>query len=154
MQVRVLPDEPMICKICKTTESLRWKKELCSSCYNKQWRENNSLKVKEYNLTDETRFIRSKSSAKFRNIDWKISLSEFKVLCNKECYYCTNLICNKVLFSSGLDRINNDIGYQIDNVVSCCESCNLIKNETLSSEEMKLVAKYIISLRTEGQVTT
>lgn len=120
---------------------------MCNSCYNKLWREKNASKVLEYRQTDETRFICAKSKAKSRGIEWLLTIEEYKTLCNKECFYCSNQIGKQVTSSSGLDRIKNDLGYQIDNVVACCEACNRIRNEVLSSEEMKQVAQFIIELR-------
>jgi hypothetical protein len=122
---------------------------MCNPCYSKRWRGINSVRVKIYNKLVETRFDRSKRKAKIRKIDWSLSLEEFKTFYNKPCFYCANKIGNIVSQASGLDRVNNNIGYQFDNVVSCCEACNLIRNVTLSSEEMKQVAQLIISLRSK-----
>jgi hypothetical protein len=39
----------------------------------------------------------------------------------------------------GLDRVDNDGGYTLDNIVLCCFECNSAKNSNLSSEEMLAV---------------
>lgn len=32
------------------------------------------------------------------------------------------------MFLNGIDRVNNDLGYINNNVVSCCKTCNLAKS--------------------------
>ena len=42
------------------------------------------------------------------------------------------LLCNKVNTSShhnGIDRIDNNKGYFIGNINSCCATCNYLKNK-------------------------
>jgi hypothetical protein len=51
------------------------------------------------------------------------------------------------MFSIGLDRLNNDLRYDKDNVVSCCDVCNKIRGMYLSSDEMVAVAKLLIAMR-------
>jgi hypothetical protein len=36
-----------------------------------------------------------------------------------------------------MDRISNDKGYSLDNVVPCCQDCNRRRGTTYSSEEFK-----------------
>ena len=48
---------------------------------------------------------------------------------NKNCTYCGDNIPG-----IGLDRINNTIGYTIDNIASCCTTCNMMKHK-LSHQE-------------------
>ena len=38
-----------------------------------------------------------------------------------------------------LDRINNDVGYTKSNCVVCCTTCNAIKGNTLTYEEMLIL---------------
>jgi len=71
---------------------------------------------------------------------FEIELDEFRHLSQQNCYYCggqpNNLITyrSKNAFTfryfvySGLDRINNEIGYTRQNVVPCCIICNRAKN--------------------------
>jgi len=55
------------------------------------------------------------------------------------CYYCGNLPKEEKIykgkfskkqsvFLNGLDRINSDKSYTLDNIVSCCSTCNFMKN--------------------------
>lgn len=75
-------------------------------------------------------------ASKKRGYDWELSKDEFRDLTKKYCYYCGALPSNRrKAFSgnggytySGIDRVNNKIGYQIDNVVPCCAACNRAKD--------------------------
>lgn len=65
-----------------------------------------------------------------------------KLLCSKlKCFYCKQ--CCELLYKNvyskqqwTLDRINNDIGHNVDNVVVSCLECNL-KKGTMDSERFK-----------------
>jgi hypothetical protein len=85
-------------------------------------------------------YSRIKKDARSAERVFEIQLEEFRYLCQQNCYYCgsipNNLITYRGLNSftfryfmySGLDRINNDIGYTRQNVVPCCIICNRAKN--------------------------
>jgi len=64
-------------------------------------------------------------SAKERKYSFSLSFEEFKDLVIKPCYYCDYVKDEEV---NGLDRINNDIGYEKENCVTCCEICNRMKH--------------------------
>jgi len=43
-----------------------------------------------------------------------------------------------------IDRIDNNFGYKINNIVLACGRCNLIKSNFFSSKEMKEIGqKYV-----------
>jgi hypothetical protein len=65
-----------------------------------------------------------KYSAVKRNINFTLSFILTEMLFNGECYYCGNF---SYMTPNGIDRINNNKGYDILNCVSCCETCNMIK---------------------------
>lgn len=85
-------------------------------------------------------YSRVRKDARAADRVFDIHLEEFRYLCQQNCYYCgsqpSNLITyrgqNSFTFRyfvySGLDRINNDIGYTRQNVVPCCIICNRAKN--------------------------
>lgn len=83
-----------------------------------------------------------KSRARMTGKVFSLTKSEFKTLVDKNCYYCGSApsnvardkTCNGEYTYNGLDRIENDKGYQLDNVVPCCAKCNTAKS-TMSKKE-------------------
>ena len=69
-----------------------------------------------------------KHGAKNRGYDFKISYEQFCKLIFEPCHYCGESP------QSGIDRVNNTIGYVYDNCVSCCWRCNKWKH-TMSDTE-------------------
>lgn len=75
-----------------------------------------------------------KDSAQLRGYEWGISDADALRLFAQNCYYCGSPPSNtcKKQFSghfvySGIDRLNNDLGYLEGNVVPCCTVCNKAK---------------------------
>lgn len=74
------------------------------------------------------------SSAKLRNLKFDISLNEFKEIIIKNCLYCNKEPSMKMetatgeILYNGIDRLDNDIGYVINNCVPCCKPCNIAKH--------------------------
>lgn len=71
----------------------------------------------------ELRYKAYRRSAKRRGIDFKITLAQFKSFAGKPCRYC-----GADVYPISLDRIDNDLGYLISNVDSCCYRCNSLKH--------------------------
>lgn len=82
-----------------------------------------------------------------------ISFHEFKTIVLSDCAYCgarpykkltdrscetksKKLISDTTVFANGIDRINNKLGYLIDNCAPCCKICNSAKGE-LSIKDFK-----------------
>ncbi len=65
-----------------------------------------------------------KNNAKKREIGFHILFEEFMMFWQQPCAYCHDDI--KTI---GIDRINNSIGYEVDNLVSCCTKCNWMKSD-------------------------
>lgn len=88
-----------------------------------------------------------KSQAKKRGLEFDLSLDTFINEISKPCIYCNNLLGEKSVTASGLDRKDNSKGYVSDNICSCCWICNSIKGEHLSFQEMKAVVALILEMR-------
>jgi|SRR5580698_3026791 hypothetical protein len=120
----------------------------------KKWRENNRDRYRElaniYTQKNGTkpsyRLNKAKQQAKSRGIDFLLSLEEYTNAISVSCYYCDGAF-GYVTKGTGLDRIDNNKGYMIGNVVSCCRTCNRIKGDTFTMEETKIAVKAILTYR-------
>jgi len=128
-------------KIVHGTQMLHGKIKSCGCLLS----EISSLRMQNYN---EPRKLESslanlhalyssyKNEAKRRNYNFAISLEDFKTLTKQNCYYCD--IQPKQIYSikktngsyayNGIDRIDNSIGYILENCVPCCKICNRAKD--------------------------
>ena len=78
---------------------------------NRQWRQTINGRLLSYQI-----------SAKARNLEWSLTKEDFELLWNNNCHYCGEKI-NGI----GIDRIDSKQGYKINNVVPCCQGCNVLK---------------------------
>ena len=94
----------------------------------KQWRENNPEKQRIMNENKKksykVKYSNYKRSAKYRRLSFSLSREEFDDLVNGLCFYCANKDVNKL---NGIDRKDSKLGYELDNCVSCCRTCNYMK---------------------------
>ena len=65
--------------------------------------------------------------AKSINVDFKLKSSEFYQISNENCYLCGKE--NTETHNNGIDRIDSNKGYFLENCKSCCGTCNYIKND-------------------------
>lgn len=119
------------------------------SAYNRsrpaQTRLNRKNSYAKHKLAFKRRYSYMKS--RFRN-KVSLSLEEFVrfLTDNPKCFYCNELNLSS---GSGLDRIDNSLGYALGNVLSCCGDCNKHRQGTWSVEEAKIaidaVRRYRLS---------
>ena len=84
-------------------------------------------------------------TARRRKYLWQLTKDQVYTVTKQQCYYCGTkpnqvhfpLGCNESYTYNGIDRVDNDKGYTIDNIVPCCQSCNTSKN-TKTTEEFKV----------------
>lgn len=80
--------------------------------------------------------------AKNRGFDWAISKKEFRELTQLNCFYCDSVPSNNkssqdnsgTYTYSGIDRMDNNLGYFLQNCVPCCKRCNVAKNDNSIDE--------------------
>jgi len=68
--------------------------------------------------------------------EWSITISEWKELRKLPCEYCGGPRSENGV---GLDRKDNSKGYSIGNVAPCCPTCNYVKRDEFTYEEMVTV---------------
>lgn len=93
----------------------------------------NKEKVRDYNQSFDQSF-----SGKYRLVLYRhqkrwttepITLDEFKQIVVQTCVYCGDKNTSK-----GIDRVDNDLGYTVENSKSCCKRCNYMKNNRTVTE--------------------
>lgn len=83
-------------------------------------------------------FSEYKQGAKQRNYSFHLTKDQFRKITSLPCSYCGSFIqpyyaknrkslTTVPYLCNGIDRVNNDIGYSVENCVSCCNLCNLMK---------------------------
>lgn len=88
-----------------------------------------------------------KNAARYRDFKFEIPLEIFTQLITQNCFYCNKLPSNKFertikrkngikdyLLYNGLDRVDNNKHYTIDNCVPCCKICNIMKRDLTQKE--------------------
>lgn len=88
-----------------------------------------------------------KQNAKKRDLIVSLTREQFESLSKEICYYCQGRLDVDTGWGTHLDRLDNSIGYTLENSMSCCHFCNRIKQDLLTAEETKEIIKLIIQLR-------
>ena len=76
-----------------------------------------------------------KSNARKRGISFDLTYAQFETLVDGECYFCGDTGGNTLrkrgyddYSYTGIDRVDNSVGYTPSNCISCCSWCNRAKN--------------------------
>jgi hypothetical protein len=113
--------------------------------------ENKRLGQKQYRnyvTSLKTRFNKAPAEARKRNLSWDIDFEYYCKILNKNCHYCNKTLLDET--GSSLDRINNNLGYEINNVLPCCGNCNKIRGHRLTKEEMEVAMKAVLEFRSKN----
>jgi hypothetical protein len=106
-------------------------------------------KLSEGEQARNSKFGAYKNNAKIRDYSWELTIEEFSDIVIKDCVYCgSSLGCvekskndNGDFHYTGIDRVNNSIGYVIGNCVPCCITCNLAKGTKTKEEFIEMCKK-------------
>lgn len=91
------------------------------------------------------RYSIAKRDAKFRDLPFSLTREEYANIRSKPCHYCGGLLPETGL---GMDRIDNDKGYELGNVYPCCRWCNSIRGNVFTVAEMeKFIGPAIRQIR-------
>lgn len=99
----------------------------------------NPADVAEHNI-----YLDYLKGAKRRGVEFKLSPNDIGNIIYKPCFYCGVEPKNKhrvirfdgdvFVVYNGIDRVDNSIGYTLENVVPCCRRCNSAKNNMTYEE--------------------
>jgi len=111
--------------------------------YASNWRSKNPEKLIEYNShrrkDSEVRLKSLKLEASNKNIEWSLTDEEAFEMITSNCHYCNGKIDN---ISNSIDRKYADCYYTKENCVSCCQTCNFMKN-TIGYYEFLMIIDHI-----------
>ena len=125
----------------------------CKECYAKlrETEEKREREERDYNKEKKanimTHFDEYIRSATRKNLFFDLNLEQFNTLVNSHCYYCDEYDEAKVI---GIDRVDSERGYLIDNVVPCCSTCNFMKSDLERDNFLNHICKiYLHSFTNE-----
>lgn len=106
----------------------------CRTLYCKDYYSKNRVKsiLKSSRVFDEARGLK---------FDLDVEWFEENVL-GKPCHYC-GIAENRM----GVDRLDNELGHTKDNCVPCCSTCNRVRLDIFSPEEMKELGAVIYKIK-------
>lgn len=99
-------------------------------------------------LSPSFRLAHLKGRAHARKRTFDINIEQFKILISQPCHWCKVPDSNELRL--GLDRINNELGYSIDNVVPSCGPCNNTRSNKITFEEFPIIIKALLLFRETG----
>jgi len=134
------------CKECRNKEKI--KERICHNCNKSSY--DTEFRVKKYgndffnyskfcNIC-ELKEYRSykykikvyKRGAKDRNLSWNLTDQEVIDIFEQKCYYCSQEKTDEYFI--GIDRVDNNEGYILENCVSCCGMCNFMKSAFIQED--------------------
>lgn len=100
-------------------------------------------------LAERQLYCRYQNDARRRALSYELTFEHSGSLFRGNCAYCgiephkMNYIKKQssVFVYNGIDRVDNDAGYVIGNVVSCCSKCNDVKRRMSLGEFRDYVAR-------------
>lgn len=98
-----------------------------------------------YSRTPKRKYGQTRSKCKNEGMQFLISLEEFLELSSRPCFYCNGYLGDS---GCGLDRVDNSIGYNIENVVPCCAHCNRMKSSLpldMFLDKIKAIYKTMVA---------
>jgi hypothetical protein len=97
-----------------------------------------------------------KRGALKRNIEYQLTENEFNELVIGKCFYCGDKLKNKIkgqgktsgdFYYTGIDRVDSQKGYTKENCVSCCWTCNNMKNISSKNDFINHIKKIFNNLK-------
>ncbi len=107
---------------------------------------------RKYYLSTNGYYSRLRASAFSRGISFDMEKEEFIYWFEQReniCYYCNCKLERAMrrklsLVNLTIDRKDNSLGYEINNIVKSCRRCNLIKGSWFTTKEMLAIASLYL----------
>lgn len=99
---------------------------------------------KQYARIPRAVLANAKRQAKRRGLAFDISDADFLSLRQLPCHYCGGSLPP---VGTGLDRIDNKLGYVPGNVLPCCGPCNTHRQGTWTVQEAEIAIRAVLTFR-------
>lgn len=130
-----------------------------SEIFKKAWRDGKCDKKRNPDAALNGLMLAYINGSRKRKIEFALTKEEFKEITKRNCYYCGDVPNNearrenkKLVHSyiyNGIDRLDNDKGYTLNNSVACCKKCNFMKGKMSEIEFLENVRKiYEFKIKT------
>lgn len=133
-------------KIKQYQKEYRESHKMLNSEYQKQYRQKNKARLDEYKKSPHVRYKVYQNNARHKNRNFDLSEEDFVEMTKQPCIYCggySDTYSGEQF--NGIDRIDSNIGYSINNCVTCCSTCNRMKMDLDVDEwisKMKQIINY------------
>lgn len=129
-----------------------------NNCGCNNFKTKNRIEIAQHYLYRSYKFDSKRHN---RNYDFNLSFEEFINLTKQNCYYCNKTplqICKRKdtkgnlieYIYNGIDRIDNDKGYELNNCVPCCKDCNRSKFRMKKLEFIHYIIDIYNNLKRKG----
>lgn len=142
-----------VCKTCQIVfEARRKDKVFCSRlCFRrfpenaKKYSDRTNAHIKIHSKEPRRRWQKLTFKCRHENRELDLTQEKCEELWKDGCFYCNKDLQDET--GCSLDRVDNNVGYIITNVVPCCGNCNKMRNNILSHEEMKIAMTAVLNYR-------
>lgn len=108
-----------------------------------------------FSMSRENRIEITRAVFDFPKEDWEciddsvLKIKEFEEITSKSCHYCNgfSLERNPKSRGNGIDRKDSEVGYEINNCVPCCATCNFVKNNMGYQDFIKYIKQVYTTIK-------
>ena len=104
--------------------------------------------------TVHIKYSRCERSARERGFVFELTVEQFLDIIKRPCHYCGEISVYDeedkndgddmdTLYKNGIDRMDNSVGYLMENCVSCCKMCNYMKHILSVTDFLKRVEHIV-----------
>lgn len=94
-----------------------------------------------------------KKNAEKRGLKWALSDEQAMAMFDQDCYYC-DITTFETGELTGIDRVDNNNGYETSNVVPCCNVCNTMKMDYSVEQFVEKCKRVTENMSKKKQKTT